>query len=228
MKRKAFSIALIVIMLLSVTACGGKKAEETAAKTSAAADTETGIGQAEETKSQETGPAKTNEEAGHGEKDTLVVRAAKDVGDLNPHTMKSQMFAQDWVYESLVAMKNGEIVPELAENWEISDDGKTYTFHLRSGVKFSDGSAFDSQIAKKNIEAVMRHADGYSFLQSLNAISSIETPDAETLVLNLTEPCNSLLNDFTFSRPLVMLGEAGFPAEGDPYDNGSLCAAVPI
>ena len=35
------------------------------------------------------------------------------------------MFAQDWVYESLVAMKNGEIVPELAENWEISDDGKT-------------------------------------------------------------------------------------------------------
>lgn len=221
MKRKAFSIALIVIMLLSVTACGGKKAEETAAKTSAAADTETGIGQAEETKSQETGPAKTNEEAGHGEKDTLVVRAAKDVGDLNPHTMKSQMFAQDWVYESLVAMKNGEIVPELAENWEISDDGKTYTFHLRSGVKFSDGSAFDSQIAKKNIEAVMRHADGYSFLQSLNAISSIETPDAETLVLNLTEPCNSLLNDFTFSRPLVMLGEAGFPAEGDPYDNGT-------
>lgn len=219
MKRKAFSIALILSLLFSMTACGGTKAEE-AANTSAA-ETEAGTGQEEKTKSQETSPAETDEAAGHEEKDTLVVRAAKDVGDLNPHTMKSQMFAQDWVYESLVAMKNGEIVPELAESWEISDDGKTYTFHLRSGVRFSDGSAFDSQIAKKNIEAVMRHGDGYSFLQSLNSISGIETPDAETLVLNLTEPCNSLLNDFTFSRPLVMLGEAGFPAEGDPYDNGT-------
>lgn len=160
------------------------------------------------------------EQSSGTEEDTLVVRVAKDIGDMNPHTMNSQMYAQNWVYESLVSLENGEIVPELAESWEISEDGLTYTFHLREGVTFSDGSAFNSEIAQKNIEAVKRHADSYSFLQSLNLLESIETPDDLTLVLNLSSPCNSLLNDFTFSRPLVMLGEAGFPGEGDPYDNG--------
>ncbi len=158
-------------------------------------------------------------------KDTLVVRSAKDIGDLNPHTMKSQMFAQDWVYESLVALKEGKVVPELAESWDISEDGKTYTFHLRDGVEFSDGTKFTSAIAKRNIEAVQRHADAYSFLQSLAVITSMDTPDDLTLVMHLSEPCNGLLNDFTYSRPLVMLGEKGFPASGDPYDQG---ATAPI
>ncbi|MCI8505453.1 MAG: nickel ABC transporter, nickel/metallophore periplasmic binding protein [Lachnospiraceae bacterium] len=217
MKKKALCTVFSFMLLLSLTACGKTKAEETTSKTQVA-----GTKEMEKTKGQETeGKGQGETAKTHEEKDTLVVRAAKDVGDLNPHTMKSQMFAQDWVYESLVAMKNGEIVPELAESWEISDEGKTYTFHLRKDVKFSDGSEFNSEIAKKNIEAVMGHEDGYSFLQSLASIDSIETPDESTLVLKLSAPCNSLLNDFTFSRPLVMLGEAGFPAEGDPYDNGT-------
>lgn len=154
------------------------------------------------------------------EPDELVVRTAKDIGDLNPHTMNSQMYAQDWVYEGLVALEQGEIVPELAESWDISPEGCTYTFHLRDGVQFSDGTLFTSEIAKKNIEAVQQHKDSYSFLQSLNVIESIETPDHNTLVLQLSQPCNSLLNDFTYSRPLAMLGESGFPDTGTPYSNG--------
>ena len=141
MKRNVWSILLIFAMLLSLAACGQKKTTE---------------GMPQET--QEQGAENQEPEAGapaEEKGDTLVVRAAKDIGDMNPHTMKSQMFAQDWVYESLVAMKNGEIVPELAERWEVSEDGKTYTFHLRDNVKFSDGSDFNSKIAKKNIEAVM-------------------------------------------------------------------------
>lgn len=153
-------------------------------------------------------------------KDTLVVRTAKDIGDLNPHTMKSQMFAQDWVYESLTGLENGEVVPRLAERWDISEDGLTYTFYLREGVQFSDGSAFNAEIAKKNIEAVQRHVGNYSFLDSLAAIETVEAVDELTLVLTLSTPCNSLLSDFTYARPITMLGEAGFPDEGDPYDNG--------
>lgn len=216
-KKKWISGLLIAAMSLSLAACQGKgtKTETTQAaaltesqETQAAAETEAAAGETAE------------EEAASG-KDTLVVRTAKDIGDMNPHTMKSQMYAQDWVYESLVALENGKVVPELAESWEVSDDGLTYTFHLREGVKFSDGSAFNSEIAKKNIEAVRNHKENYSFLQSLAAIESVEAPDELTLVLVLSSPCNSLLNDFTYSRPLVMLGEAGFPSEGDPYDNGT-------
>ncbi len=209
MKRKVWSTMLVLAMLLSLTACGQKEAAE-------APET---VQETQEQK-EEQELSKEETEAPEEKSNTLVVRTAKDIGDMNPHTMKSQMFAQDWVYESLVAMKNGEIVPELAESWDVSEDGKTYTFHLRKGVKFSDGSEFNSEIAKRNIEAVKAHADGYSFLQSLASVTEMETPDGDTLVLHLSEPCNSLLSDFTFSRPLVMLGEAGFPTEGDPYDNG--------
>ncbi len=226
-KNRLLAGLLIAAMSVSLAACGGKEQADQAQATTAvqtdaqeSGSAQTGAAQAG---AQESGAAQAGntEQADQAAKDTLVVRTAKDIGDLNPHTMKSQMYAQDWVYESLVAMENGKIVPELAETWEISEDGLTYTFHLRAGVKFSDGSDFDSAIAKKNIEAVQRHMDGYSFLNSLDSIASIDTPDALTLVLNLSKPCNSLLYDFTFSRPLVMLAEAGFPAEGDPYDNGT-------
>lgn len=213
--KKRITVLLAAAVSLSLAACGGQStqtppaAEETVQETES--QTEQESEPVEETVQEETEAAK---------KDTLIVRMTGDVGDLNPHTMKSQMAAQDWVYESLVAFKKGTVVPELAESWDISTDGLTYTFHLREGVKFSDGTDFDSAIAKKNIEAVANHAEGYSFLNSLTSLESVETPDALTLVLKLNVPCNSLLNDLTFSRPLVMLGENGFPDEGDPYDNG--------
>lgn len=216
--KKRITVLLAAVMSISLMACGGQKTQNT--QTASAAE-ET-VQAAESQTGQESEPAgeTVQEEVEAAKKDTLIVRMAKDVGDLNPHTMKSQMAAQDWVYESLVALEKGAVVPELAESWDISPDGLMYTFHLREGVKFSDGTDFNSAIAKRNIEAVANHADGYSFLNSLASLESVETPDDLTLVLKLNTPCNSLLNDFTFSRPLVMLGENGFPGEGDPYDNG--------
>ena len=124
------------------------------------------------------------------------------------------------VYDGLTALVNGTIVPELAEKWDISEDGKTYTFHLRKGVKFSDGSDLTAELVKENIQDVINNKDGYSFLQCLEEIGTMDTPDDSTLILNLKNPCNSLLSDMSFNRPLTIAGKAALPESGNIYKDG--------
>ena len=98
------------------------------------------------------------------------------------------------IFEGLVAIdENGKIVPQLAKSWEISPDGLTYTFKLQSGVKFHDGQTFDSAAAKFTLDRA-RGADSVNPQKRFFAsIASIETPDAETLVLHLSSPTGSLI-----------------------------------
>ena len=61
------------------------------------------------------------------------------------------------VYDGLVRYKDGtlEVEPSLATSWDISADGKTYTFNLREGVKFHDGSAFNADAVKFNFDRML-------------------------------------------------------------------------
>ena len=93
-------------------------------------------------------------------------------------------------YEGLLRyIPNSEppkIGPSLAESWEISSDGLTYTFHLRKGVKFQDGTDFNAQAMVYDFQ---RRADvnaGPAFYSSY--IVKSETPDPYTLILHLAEP----------------------------------------
>ena len=71
-------------------------------------------------------------------KDEIVAANFRDIRDLNPHNYAGELYAQNILYEGLVSInKDGSIAPQLAEKWEISKDGKEYTFHLRKNVVFS-------------------------------------------------------------------------------------------
>ncbi len=89
-----------------------------------------------------------------------------------------------------------KIIPDLAQRWEISNDGLTYTFDLRKGVKFHDGVEFTSEDAKFSFE---RHANPPKGVPSLrigwyrDLFERIETPDQYTLRLLLKEPNAALL-----------------------------------
>ncbi|MCI4011457.1 ABC transporter substrate-binding protein [Brevibacterium sp. ZH18] len=101
------------------------------------------------------------------------------------------------VYESLVRVDgDGEIQPALAKDWDISDDRKTYTFHLQDGVKFSDGSDLTSEDVKFSYERVQK--DWKNALKSkMDIVDSIKTPDDLTVEIALKKPSNTWLFNLT-------------------------------
>ncbi|MCF6409722.1 nickel ABC transporter substrate-binding protein [Pseudalkalibacillus salsuginis] len=147
----------------------------------------------------------------------LTIAWQRDVGEMNPHVYNpSQLFAQSMVYEPLVSYQDGgELKPHLAESWDISEDGKVYTFHLRQDVKFSDGTKFNADIVKKNFDTILNNAGLHSWLGFINKIDRTEVIDENTFRLTLTEPYYPTIQELAVVRPVRFLGEAGFPENGD-------------
>jgi len=86
---------------------------------------------------------------------TLRVSAASDAGSFDVHALSNGNI--QWMgrilFDCLVYQdEQGNISPWLARSWDISDDGKTYTFHLRDDVTFSDGEKFNAQALQTNLE----------------------------------------------------------------------------
>lgn len=155
-------------------------------------------------------------EAGPAEK-TVTVSWPRDIGTMNPHVYNpSQLIAQSMIYEPLVSYKNGgKLEPHLAESWTISEDGKEYTFKIRQNVKFSDGTAFNAEIAKKNFDAIMKNVENHSWLGFIGVLDKTEAVDEFTFKLTLKQPYYPTIQELSVIRPVRFLGEAGFPDDGD-------------
>ncbi|GIQ67897.1 MULTISPECIES: nickel ABC transporter substrate-binding protein [Bacillales] len=123
-------------------------------------------------------------------------------------------------YETLVRYKDGEIIPGLAESWEISEDGLIYTFHLREQVKFSDGSPFNAEAVKRNLEVIPANLGpmngGLGTVSTL--LDQIVVIDTHTVEVHLTAPYYGALKDFTLMNPMAMVSPDAFNADGSPGD----------
>ncbi len=84
---------------------------------------------------------------------------------------------------------SGAIKPWLAERWEVSPDSRRFTFHLRDGVTFSDGSVLDAAAVKANLQGIVdlgaKAILGSTYLAGLQGI---DTPDAHTVVVRFAQP----------------------------------------
>lgn len=147
----------------------------------------------------------------------LTFASMVNMGPLNPHLYSpNQMMGQAMVYESLVKYeKDGKVVPWLAESWEMSPDGKTYTFKLRPNVKFSDGSPFDAEAVKKNIDAVLINRQRHEWLELINQIERAEVIDPATVRVVLKSPYYPFLQDLALVRPLRFVAPSAIPVSGN-------------
>ncbi len=99
------------------------------------------------------------------------------------------------VFEGLCLYnEKGEIIPGLAESWEISEDGLTYTFHLRQGVKFHNGDAFDSADVLYSYNNFAGLDGNQAVSSDYKIVESVEAPDAHTFVVHLSQPSASFLS----------------------------------
>ncbi len=159
----------------------------------------------------------TTSDSGSSQKSdkTLTVAITEDVGTLNPHSYGSPMCVQALIYEGMTRYVNDEVVGGIAESWDISDDGKEYTFHLDKKNVFSDGTPVNADIVKKNFDAVLKYKDEHNWMEMFNVLEKVEVVDDYTVKFYLAEPYDGLLQELSLSRPERIGAEAMFPADGD-------------
>ncbi|MBD3784241.1 MAG: ABC transporter substrate-binding protein, partial [Micrococcales bacterium] len=115
------------------------------------------------------------------------------------------------VYSTLLDTgKDSEPVAGLAELPTVSDDGKTYTFTLKKGVTFSDGSALDSADVKKTFETIMDPASKATSASYFAHVASVAAPDPQTVVVTLSTP------DASFPSGLTGVNTGIVPSDADP------------
>ncbi|PAE29265.1 hypothetical protein CHI07_10345 [Paenibacillus sp. 7884-2] len=133
-------------------------------------------------------------EAGSSTGDTLVVGAVGDPQTYNPDSRPDDNFypmAQN-IYSRLIKLNNNqEIIPDLAKDWEVSEDGTEITFNLHENVTWHDGEPFTSSDAKFTLDMIIDQNG--AAVDNLGSMEKIETPDDHTVLIKLSQPDASFL-----------------------------------
>ena len=138
-------------------------------------------------------------------KEELVFVNYRDIRDLNPHLYAGEMYAQEMLYETLVNIGPNGYEPCLAESWNISEDGKTYTFNIRKGVTFSDGTICDAHAIKANFDAILENKSRHTWLEMMHLLESVDLIDDYTIQIKLSKPYYPMLTELGVTRPFAMI-----------------------
>jgi len=162
--------------------------------------------------------------AAQAAKDTLVLGMPLEPPHLDPTAgaaaaIDEVVYAN--VFEGLTRIdENGAVQKDLASGWTISDDGLTYTFTLRDGVTFHDGTTFDSADVKFSLDRA-RAADSTNAQKGLfEAIESVETPDPLTVVVKLSRPEGLFLWNLGWGDAVIVAPESAETNKTTPIGTG--------
>lgn len=171
-----------------------------------------GCGQKDENK-EGTDPA---EGQGNGDQEMIVgIPKITDSFDFYNTTNGFESISMSQIYDTLVIKDNmGKTIPSLAEKFEISDDGKTYTFYLRKDVKFTNGKEFKASDAKYSLDQAM--ASSYTSWCYVS-VDNCEIVDDYTIKLNMKTPNVGLLEYLANVYYCAMLSEETVKEFADQY-----------
>jgi peptide/nickel transport system substrate-binding protein len=210
--RYSFLVILLImgmLLLFSITACNGNVNTEEEAR--------------------ETGQEQQNTGQDELEKPVARLAGGEDWGLPNPYARNPRGPAErkvGLIFDTLVERAADGMVPWLAEDWAISDDGKTYTFYLRRDVKWHDGVEFTSDDVVFSINYQSEHPPVSTMDYSI--FDRVEKVDDYTVRLYTTEPSAPFLYEMT---SIYMLPEHIWGNVDDPLqftDDDSLIGTGPF
>lgn len=152
---------------------------------------------------------------------TLTYAREGDADSLDPHktttTLSWQVHSQ--IYESLTAFDaDGNIVPNLAKSWEISDDGLEVTFVLQEGVTFHDGTPVNAEAVKYTFDRFIDDATSNPSKASIGPLTGTEVVDELTAKMTFSEPFAPLLSFLT--DPFAgIISPTAAEASGEEFGN---------
>ncbi len=144
--------------------------------------------------------------------DTIIYAQGADPRGLDPALVDDGESAKIMVniYEGLLkySKDSTQIEPSLAEKWDVSPDGLTYTFHLKKGVKFHDGTEFNAQAVKFNIDRQLppKVTEDMSYAGFVfGSVKNVEVVDDLTVKINMNTPSTPFLNNLAMclGAPIV-------------------------
>ena len=158
---------------------------------------------------------------------TLIAARAADMQGLDPHlqTAFSSFRALEHIYDPLLALdQEMNVIPNLAESWEWSDDGATLTMDLRENVVFHNGTPMTSEDVKFSFERILNEETGAASRSFFTSIESIEAPDPQTVVFHLSAPNAAILAAMTNPNSAILskeLLESGWDPSTEAVGTGA-------
>jgi len=144
-------------------------------------------------------------------KDSIVVTVTTEIVSLDPHVSAGTPaeVVRSHMYGGLVsADEKNNINPGLAEKWEVADDQMTWTFHLRKGVKFHDGTDLKAADVKKSFERILDENNGLNRRYLYTFIDSIEVVDDLTVKIKTKQPQANILNLLAYNGGAIISSSA--------------------
>ena len=207
MKKHAYVLFVLVIILAMVASCSPTTPATTAPEATKAPETQptAAAPAAEATKAPEA-PAEATKPAEEVKyKDTLIYATPSDQNWMDGQMNNTNDKVLRIVYSALVIRNSkAEIVPDAAEKWEVSDDGLTWTFTLKKGVKFHSGSELTTKDIKASYDRLLNTEKPVRYTGIVGFIKEIKVVDDYTFEMITEVPYPNLLSLLTHRAHLIL------------------------